>query len=160
MKRTMIALAMVAAVGGSTAATAVAATAVASPDQGTGRPLTTILTPAQEVAPFTGIAGASGSFSVRLNPGRGLICVDLTTDGVNLVLAHIHEETAGRNGPVVFDFSKLVDRDAGTALGCLTADRTLIKEIIANPSDYYVNVHQGVPPNDGFFQGVRGQLGR
>lgn len=153
MKRTIIALAMVAAVGGGTAAPAVAA-----PDRGTGRPLTTALTPEQEVAPFTGIAGASGSFSVRLNPGRGLICVDLRTEGVDLVLAHIHEETAGKNGPVVFDFSKLVDGD--TARGCLAADRALIKEIIVNPSDYYVNVHEGVPGTDGFFQGVRGQLGR
>ncbi|MFN2346071.1 MAG: CHRD domain-containing protein [Dermatophilaceae bacterium] len=155
MKRTMIALALVAAVGGGSAATATAA-----PDRGTGRPLTTTLTPDQEVAPFAGIKGASGSFSARLNPGRGLICVDLTTEGVDLVLAHIHEGPAGTNGPVLFDFSALVDPESGTAAGCLAADRALIKEIIANPSDYYVNVHEGVPPTAGFFQGVRGQLGR
>lgn len=155
MKRITIALALAVAVGGGAAATAAAA-----PDRGTGRPLTTTLTPDQEVAPFVGIAGASGTFSARLNPGRGLICVDLRTEGVDLVLAHIHEAPAGTNGPVPFDFSSLVDREAGTAIGCLPADRDLIKEIIANPSDYYVNVHQDVPPNAGFFQGVRGQLGR
>lgn len=155
MKRTMIALALAVAFGGGAAATAAAA-----PDRGTGRPLTTTLTPDQEVAPFVGIEGASGSFSARFNPGLGQICVDLRTDGVDLVLAHIHEGPAGTNGPVPFDFSELVDTESGTAIGCLSADRDLIKEIIANPSDYYVNVHEDVPPNAGFFSGVRGQLGR
>lgn len=155
MKRTMAVVAVTVAVGGG-----LAVSAAAQPDTGSGRPLSTVLTPEQEVAPFVGIPGASGEFSARFNPGLEQICVDLRTEGVDLVLAHIHTGAAGTNGPVPFDFSSLIDTESGTAIGCLPADRELIQDIIADPSGYYVNVHEDVPPNAGFFQGVRGQLGR
>jgi hypothetical protein len=44
----------------------------------------------------------------------------------------------------------------GDSSGCVEVDRELIKEIIQNPGDYYVNVH-----NADFGPGaVRGQLAK
>ena len=134
-----------------------AGSAVAAPPAKAGKSLSTALTPAQEVAPFIGIAGASGQADLRLNVGQGTICVDLTTSGFDLELAHIHEGAAGTNGGVVVDFTSLIS--GSSAVGCVDVDRALVKEISKDPADYYVNTHAGLPGTDGFFQGIRGQLG-
>lgn len=158
MRRLLVAAAIIAAVGGT--ATAVNAGSDNARGNG-GRPLATTLTPEAEVAPFVGVDAASGEVSLRLNPGREQICVDLTTTNFELVLGHIHEGAAGTNGGVVVDFTGLIDGDG--AAGCVDADRSVIVEIINDPADYYVNVHQGVPGTgadpDPFFQAIRGQLG-
>lgn len=141
------------------------ATASAAPPDRAGKPLSTELEPGQEVAPFVGVEGASGSAALRLNPGQERICVDLQVDGFDLALAHIHEGAAGTNGPVVVDFTPLIDGD--TAVGCVAVDRALVKEIVQDPADYYVNTHAGLPPEDAaegdfsspFYEGIRGQLG-
>lgn len=154
MRRALTALAVVAAVGGS----ATIAHASNSGDPG-GRPLQTTLTDDQEVEPFVDVEGASGDASFRLNPGRQQVCVELTTQGFDpLVLAHIHEGVAGENGGVVVDFTDLIDGSG--ASGCVSADRAVIVDIIRDPAGYYVNLHQGMPPEDGFFDAIRGQLGR
>jgi len=134
-----------------------AGAAVAAPPANAGKPLSTALTPAQEVAPFVGVVGASGQADLRLNIGQGRICVDLTTFGFNLKLAHIHDGEVGANGGVVVDFSGLVT--ASSAVGCVSVERALVKEISQNPADYYVNTHAGLPGTAAFFQGIRGQLG-
>lgn len=155
MKRAFAAIAIIAAVGGT-------ATAVSADHGGdgsaTGRPLATTLTPDQEVGDFRGVEGASGQVSLRLNPGRQLVCVDLVVDGFEPVLAHIHEGPAGVNGPVVVGFDALVD--GNTATGCVQASRSQIVDILIDPANYYVNVHAGAPGTPGFFEGVRGQLDR
>ncbi|MEX2626149.1 MAG: CHRD domain-containing protein [Ilumatobacteraceae bacterium] len=120
--------------------------------------MSTTLTPEAEVDPFVGPDGASGEISLRPDPGRQQVCVELSTEGFDLVLAHIHEAPVGENGPVVVDFTELIDGDG--ASGCVTVDRATIVEIISGPADYYVNLHEGVPPTDGFFSAIRGQLGR
>ncbi len=159
MRRVLVAAAIIATVGGT--ATAVSA-AHGNPYDNSGRPLSTVLTPETEVAPFMGVEGATGEASLRLNPGRQQICVDLTTSNFDLTLAHIHEGAAGTNGGVVVDFTGLIDGDSVS--GCVQADRSVILEILNDPSEYYVNVHQGVPGTgadpDPFFQAIRGQLGR
>ena len=138
-------------------ALASAGAAVAAPPADAGRSLSTTLTPAEEVAPFVGIDGASGQADLSLNVGQGTICVDLTTSGFDLTLAHIHEAAVGINGSVVVDFTSLISGDSAT--GCVTVERALVKEISKNPADYYVNTHAGAPRTAGFFQGIRGQLG-
>lgn len=150
MRRLIAAAAIIAAVGGT--ATAVSA-GPGNSGGGSGRPLSTVLTPGAEVAPFVGVEGASGEISLRLNPGRQQVCVDLTTDGIDLALAHIHEGAAGTNGGVVVDFSGLIDGD--NASGCVQADRSVIIEIIQDPADYYINAH-----DPSFNRAIRGQLGR
>jgi hypothetical protein len=152
MRRVLAAAAIIAVVGGA------AATFGAGSAEASGRPLATTLTAGTEVAPFIGKAGASGSVSLRFNPGQGSVCVDLQTDNFDLVLAHIHKAPAGQNGGVVVDFTGLIEGDA--ADGCVAADRDLILDIIRDPQDYYVNLHEGVPPAPAFFSSIRGQLGR
>ena len=68
-------------------------------------------------------------------------------------MAHIHEGAAGKDGPpkVTFDPPK-----TGSAKGCNPADAALIKAIMQNPADYYVNVHNAAFPKGA----VRGQLSK
>ena len=73
-------------------------------------------------------------------------------------MAHIHEGAAGTNGPVEVN---LAFPQGGQAADCLTegeAGKGLepgeVQEILANPSDYYVNIHNGEYPSGA----VRGQL--
>lgn len=155
--RARLLTALTAAAAALTLGAAAPATAAPSGLPG-GKPLQTALEPGQEIAPFVGVAGASGSATLRLNPGQERICVDLRTEGLDpLALAHIHEGARGTNGPVVVDFTPLIE--GHRAVGCVDVDRALVRDIVRDPSGYYVNTHRGLPGGDAFSQGVRGQLG-
>jgi len=72
--------------------------------------------------------------------------------------AHIHEGAAGTNGPVVVS---LAFPQGGQSADCVseseaafTPGGATVAEILANPADYYVNVHNGRYPAGA----VRGQL--
>ena len=87
------------------------------------------------------------------------LCYVLTVDKIGTpVAAHIHEGAAGTNGPVVVNLAAPAD---GNAADCLTegedgkfvGDQT-VADILANPQDYYVNVHNAEYPGGA----VRGQL--
>lgn len=119
-----------------------------------GRPLTAALAASNEVGQ-PGDVGATGSAALTLNQGQGEICfdfeLDLTTDPI---LGHIHRGVAGKNGPVVVDFYKVIPLTETE--GCVPVDEALIKEIRKNPASFYVNVHNKTAPAGA----VRGQLGR
>lgn len=132
--------------------------AAAGPPDTAGAPLSTDLEPGQEVGDFDGVDGAEGTADIWLNPGLERICIDLETSDFNLVLAHIHEGERGTNGEVVVDFTSEIEGDS--AKGCVDVDRSLVREILEDPADYYFNVHQGVPGTPEFFEGIRGQLTR
>ena len=73
--------------------------------------------------------------------------------------AHIHKGAAGSNGPVEVNLAWPQD---GQAADCLTEgeagkglDAGEVQEILANPSSFYVNVHNGEFPGGA----VRAQLG-
>ncbi|KGN32086.1 hypothetical protein N802_10830 [Knoellia sinensis KCTC 19936] len=73
-------------------------------------------------------------------------------------MAHIHEGAKGANGPVEVN---LAFPQGGQAADCLTEgevgkglDPGEVQEILANPEDYYVNIHNGEFPSGA----VRGQL--
>ncbi len=134
------------------------ATAAVAAPANTGKPIQVHLQPEQEEVPFSGVEGASGDVSLRLNPGQGQVCVDGIIDGFDPALAHIHEAPAGSNGGVVVGFDALVDGNGFS--GCVDVERQLVRDIIRNPSNYYVNVHLGDVGTDDFFKGVRGQLSR
>ena len=87
------------------------------------------------------------------------LCYVLTVSKLSgATAAHIHEGAAGENGPVVVNLAAPAD---GNAADCLTegeagkfvGDQT-VAEILANPEDYYVNVHNPEFPGGA----VRGQL--
>lgn len=124
---------------------------------GGGRPFTVELSGAAEV-PGPGDPDASGSASLRLNPGQEEVCLDIDWADVDgtVFAGHIHVGTATQAGPVVV--SLFSGSFAGTdgVSGCVTADRELVLDIMRNPDNYYINVHSMPTFPAG---AVRGQLG-
>ena len=106
-----------------------------------------------------GDTDGTGSALVRLNPTEGFVCFRIIVQNVDfpLLAAHIHKAPDGVAGPVVVTLAPPAQQGSsnnGAIKGCVTADPTLIRDIMANPSQYYVNVH-----NKQFPAGViRGQL--
>jgi hypothetical protein len=133
-------------------------TALVIPDPGDqgGRPIHVALTTEAEVPACSEPAPPGrGTAVLTLNPGLGQVCwiVDVEDVNTNFVGAHIHRAPAGDRGGIVIP---LATPDAsGHSEGCTTADRALVKDILLNPEQYYLNVHNVDCPG-----GVaRGQLG-
>lgn len=116
-----------------------------------GRPFTITLTGAVEV-PRPGDPDGIGTAELYLNPGQGTITYTLKVSGIEPArAAHIHEAPAGNAGPIVVGLSAPTN---GTSSGTITVSRELILEIIRNPENYYVNVHNAIYPGGA----LRGQL--
>jgi hypothetical protein len=116
-----------------------------------GAPLKAVLTGG---AFNMGAATGSGSATVFLSPSLGIVCFDLSVSGIVLpaTASHIHKGAAGVAGPVVVPFAPLPN---GSASGCtFGVDPGLINDILANPANYYVNVHNAPYPAGA----IRGQL--
>ncbi|HEY5877535.1 MAG TPA: CHRD domain-containing protein [Nakamurella sp.] len=112
------------------------------------------MTGAQEV-PGPGDPDGSGTAALRLNPGLGLVCFELTVTGIApATAAHIHVGAAGAAGPVVVGLNP--PPTTGASSGCVSADRAVIRAILVDPASYYVNVHNAQFPAGA----LRGQLGR
>jgi len=111
------------------------------------------LTGAAEV-PGPGDNNGSGTVQVTLNSDKNEVCYDLTVTKIDEATgAHIHEGAAGKDGPVKVPFDAPKN---GSAKGCKTADAAVVKDIMANPANYYVNVHNPAHPKGA----VRGQLSK
>jgi predicted aconitase with swiveling domain len=142
----------------SAVATVVAATgAVADPKTAT---FTIQLSGAAEVCPTApGTCGGpgTGTATIEIDRNARTLCYAITTQNVALPLlaAHIHVAPVGEAGPVVVPLftqpvnAATVQRTYSTGL-----DKNLLKAIIRDPQDYYVNVHNAPFPNGA----VRGQL--
>jgi CHRD domain len=118
------------------------------------------LSGAEEVCPTApGTCGGpgTGTATITIDRNARTLCYAITTENVALPLAaaHVHAAPAGQAGPVVIPlFTQPVN---ATTVGptCLTdLDKNLLKDIIRNPENYYVNVHNAPFPNGA----VRGQL--
>lgn len=136
------------------AAAAVAA-AAATPlfAENGGRPFTVELDGASE-APVMGDPDGTGTATLRINPGKGELCYSLRVANIApATAAHLHEAPAGTAGPVVVG---LQAPTGGSSNGCVSISRELAMEIIREPNDYYVNVHNAAFPGGA----VRGQLSR
>jgi hypothetical protein len=121
-------------------------------DQG-GRPFATAMTGANE-APGPGDPDGSGYAVITLNQGLGMVCWELSVEGIApATAAHIHRAPVGSPGPVVVPLSPPAD---GFSSGCAIADPGLIKEIRQSPEEFYVNVHNADFPAGA----LRGQLGK
>jgi hypothetical protein len=82
------------------------------------------------------------------------ICYVLTARRIApATAAHIHEAPPGEAGDVVVE---LAPPTFGVSGGCTSADPELVADIAANPSEYYVNVHNEPYPAGA----IRGQLHR
>lgn len=93
-------------------------------------------------APAPGDPDGTGTATIRVFEER--LCYKLRVEMIEpATAAHIHEAPAGSAGPVV------VPLDAptgGRSSGCVAISQELAQDIISNPQDYYVNVHNAEYP--------------
>jgi hypothetical protein len=122
-------------------------------DQG-GRVLSTELTGAAEVP--TGDLDGSGTATITVNPGKEEVCWEIVAVGIELpaTAAHIHVGAAGTAPPNNVVVTLSAPDASGFSSGCTTVERDLALDILQNPEDYYINVHN-VPFATG---AIRGQL--
>ena len=92
--------------------------------------------------PYHGDADGTGTALLTVNHGQATVCWELSVSGITLpaTAAHIHKGAALVRGPIVVGLSA---PDAnGHASGCVSdRDRDLLRDILSNPAEYYVNVH-------------------
>jgi hypothetical protein len=132
------------------AATALIATGAFA--QNSNRTLTAQLTGEAEV-PGPGDEDGGGIARVKIDLETNQLCYNLRVRKIApATMAHIHEGEEGVAGPVV---RGLAAPTSGTSSACVSITRTLALEILADPAEYYVNVHNAEFPGGA----VRGQLG-
>jgi len=128
---------------------------------GGGRPLSTTMSGANENPQNS--SPATGTTAVRLNHGQGSVCYDMSVSNLTTApsMAHIHKAPAGTNGGIVVHLFGSGGAPAPTSPSftitnfCQTGiDQALVKDIIQNPDQYYVNVHTQTFPGGE----IRGQL--
>lgn len=104
-----------------------------------------------------GDTDGTGTAHVTVNVGQQRVCWSMTASNIAApTRSHIHRGPATGAGGIVVSFFET----AATANleGCTTAelDRELLKDIIRNPQDYYVNIHNAAFPAGA----IRGQLSK
>jgi len=93
--------------------------------------------------PGPGDEDAVGVAFITFDSSTGEVCYDVAVANITLPAdkMHIHKAEAGTKGDVVIPFPTAPDAD-GVATGCTTVeDMTLLQDLAANPTGYYVNVH-------------------
>ncbi len=115
-----------------------------------GRPLTAQLS-GSNVVPGPGDNDGTGTANITLNPGQGEITYKITVSNVeNITGIHIHKADSGSSGPVVVPLTS-----SGELSGTVTGvDKSIMTDILKNPSGYYVQVHSTDFPAGA----IRGQL--
>jgi CHRD domain len=102
----------------------------------------------QPAAPAT---TGSGTATVTIRLGKAELCFTLTVSGLtDVTAAHIHR---GSSGAIVVP---LTAPTSGTSSGCVTVEKALLQEILANPGAFYVNVHTTAFPGGQ----IRGDLSK
>ena len=120
-------------------------------DQPGGRPMTVRLTGPAEV-PGPGDPDGTGTARLTLNPGKNQVCYELTVEKiVPANAAHIHAGALDKSGPPIVTLTPPAN---GSSKECAPLDQEKIMDIIKNPGNYYVNVHNAEFPDGA----VRGQL--
>jgi hypothetical protein len=88
-----------------------------------------------DLQPVPGATG-SGTATVTIRVGKSQLCFTLSVTGLTgVTAAHIHRATTG--GIVV----PLTAPTDGSSSGCVTVEKKLLREIVANPGGFFVNVH-------------------
>jgi hypothetical protein len=105
--------------------------------------------------PGPGDPDASGTASVRV---RGTeVCYDLRWNAVEATASHIHKGAAGKAGDIAVNFfGGETPLEGSKKSGCVTADQAVVDKLIANPGNWYVNVHSADYPKGA----IRGQLAK
>ena len=127
--------------------------ALAAEQYNSARQLKATLTGSAEV-PGPGDADGTGRVTLTLSAGKNQICYELAVSNIgNATAAHIHSGAADAAGPVLV---MLKAPENGSVKDCVTLEREKILDVIANPANYYVNVHNADFPDGA----VRGQLAK
>jgi plastocyanin len=115
--------------------------------------LRTSLRSSNEIPPKS---GATGEVMLAFDEAAGTITGTWNVAGAssNLSAAHIHQNAAGANGPVVVPFSAPPAGGGRYTTTTTGVNPELIANILANPSAFYVNVHTTANPGGE----TRGQL--
>lgn len=102
--------------------------------------------------------GSATVLLVPLNATTTTICFGLTVDNLaGATAAHIHRGPSGVNGGVVVNLlppNAPGGGNPGASSGCTNVPAATANAIRADPTSFYVNVHNGAFPNGA----VRGQL--
>ncbi len=110
----------------------------------------TVLLGSEEVPPAD--PDGFGFALVTFDPDAGRVCYFLRVFRIApATAAHIHFAPRGTNGPIVVNFTAPT---SGSSSGCAPAPVAVVQNLIANPTQYYVNVHNAEYPGGA----VRGQL--
>lgn len=91
---------------------------------------------------YAGDQDGTGSALLTVNHGQQTVCWELKVANIALpaTAAHIHHAAEGVRGPVAIGLS--APDASGLATGCAeNLSRDLLRDILENPADYYVNVH-------------------
>lgn len=117
-----------------------------------GETFTTMMTGMAEIPP--GDPNGSGVAMITLDLDNNQVAYQITVSGIQLpaTAAHIHKGAPGVEGPVVVPLG--APGSNGSASGVVNADPAILRDIEANPGNYYVNVHNKPYPGGA----VRGQL--
>jgi len=118
------------------------------------RPYIAMLSGANEVPPAD--PDGEGAAAVTIDTANNEVCIDMRVANLDTVtMAHIHHAPAGTNGPVVVPAGvSFANLPTPTSANCVAVDPTLIADMVANPANYYVNVHTTTFPGGA----IRGQL--
>jgi hypothetical protein len=111
------------------------------------------LTGASEV-PGPGDEDASGTATIYLRTDNNEVCVDISVQNITLpaAAAHIHQAPAGESGPPVVTLT--APNESGVSNTCAIVDAALMTEMVNNPQNFYVNIHNSDFPDGA----ARGQL--
>lgn len=123
-------------------------------------PLVAQLKGASEV-PGPADPDGEGGASITIDPTTTEVCFDLRATGIDApTAAHIHDAPAGAAGPVLVTLTP-PSSTTSTSSGCVLGSAQVppvttvqLEDIVANPAEYYVNVHTAVFPAGA----IRGQL--
>ncbi|MBL8771505.1 MAG: CHRD domain-containing protein [Phenylobacterium sp.] len=96
-----------------------------------------------------------GHANFQIDTAKNEVCYDLMVEKIDTATAaHVHRGAAGASGPPVVPMNK--PGADGKSKGCATVGADVVKDILANPAGYYVNVHNGPHPGGA----IRGQLSK
>lgn len=104
--------------------------------------------------PEPGDPDGKGLLQLAFDKAKSQICYDIKVENIDIATGvYIHSGSKGQAGAAKVILGVPGE---GTAQGCVKSDPQLMQDILQNPSNYYVNVH-----NDEFPEGaIRGQLSR
>jgi hypothetical protein len=97
----------------------------------------------------------AGHATFKIDTAKNEVCYDVMVEKIGAATAaHVHKGAAGASGPPVVPMTK--PDAAGKSSGCATVGADVVKDILANPAGYYVNVHNAEFPGGA----IRGQLSK